>query len=128
MVKKEEKQNYEQLAKLQAMDQQIKMLEQQFATAEMKVKQITQLKEVIKNINYSEKDSCFSEIGLGIYAETKMNKQDKFLINIGANILAKRSKKEIKNILEFQLTKLEEFQQQIINEIERIAKQAEQNV
>lgn len=113
--------NQENQLQMQIMQSQMKNLENQYSNVDMKLAQLAEMKEILEDAGKADESESFSEIGLGIYAETKMKKVEKLLVNIGAGLLVKRSVSEVRAILDSQIEKLGQVQQEIINEIETLS-------
>ena len=110
--------------KLQIMKSQLQSMEQQHAEIDMKKKQLEQMKDIISGFKAEKNAKSLSEIGLGIYAETEMKNVDKLLVNIGSNLLVRRTPKEIAKMLNNQIKILDDIQLEIFAEIEKISTEA----
>ena len=85
---------------LQALDQQIKQIEQNIGILEKQLLEIGNLAENIEEIKKMEKNSkMFSPIGPGIYIESELKDTSEILVNIGSNTMVKKKPDEAKKIL-----------------------------
>ncbi len=107
---------------LQIMQQQAKNLKSQYSQINGKIQQLEYMKDIILNFKAKEGETSFSEIGLGIFAETQTKKRDKFLINIGKNLLVKRTQKEIEEIISSQIKTLQNINEEILADMQKIGK------
>ena len=116
--------NQESQLKLQIMKSQLQSMEQQHAEIDMKKKQLEDMKKIIHEFKAEKGAKAFSEIGLGIYAETEMKDTEKLLVNIGSNLLVKRTPAEVSKMLNKQIKILNDIQSEIFAEIEKISTEA----
>jgi prefoldin alpha subunit len=109
----------EYLLGLQMLEQQANQFEEQLATIDQQIGELTILKNNVNSFEKSDQKDILSEFGRGIFIKAKVEKKE-FLVDVGSKIMVKKSAKEIREIIDSQIKKFEEIKPQIAKRIEQI--------
>lgn len=111
---------------LQLIDAQIKELEKEISALEQRAAEITSLKLSLKALAESKPNSkSFSPIGLGIYSESEIKNTKEVLVNVGADVLVKKTVTEAEEILAKQLSQLDNVTKQLTQNFTNLAGRAQ---
>jgi prefoldin alpha subunit len=75
------------------------------------------LKDALVNLGKEGKKEILANIGKGVFAQAEM-KSKEVLVNIGNNIVLKKTPEETKKIIEQQVVQLMDFKQQFMLQLE----------
>jgi prefoldin alpha subunit len=111
---------------LQYIDTQIAELDKELHAVEQKKVEFLRLSESIDQLNKVKlQTKSFSNIGLGIYSESKITNTKEFIVNVGANTFVKKPSKEVKTLLKRQAEELEKAEMQLQQNIQMLSLQAQ---
>jgi len=110
--------------KINMLDQYMKNVQQQIEAVENEIVELTSLKKGLEELKNSSGKEIFSSIGKNIFIKTRIISEE-LLVRIGGESLVKKSIPETAKIIEFQIVKLEDIKEELINEIEKLNKEAE---
>jgi len=104
MTEEEQKQEMQKhYMELQFLDQQIKQGEQNIQLLDSQLLELGKMVENISDMKTVDKKSkLFSPIGNGIYVESEVTNTEHLFVNIGANVIAKKTPEEATKIVEKQ--------------------------
>jgi len=109
------KENY--IMKLTLLEQKSQKLEEELKGIGQQINELALLKEDIKKIKESKEDEMLSGLGKGIFIKTKMLERE-FVVNVGSNILLKKSPAQVLELIEEQVKQLSEMKTKVVDEIE----------
>ena len=110
--------------KINMLDQYMKNIQQQIEAVENEIMELTSLKKGLEDLKNSSGKEIFSSIGKNIFIKTKIISEE-LLVRIGEKNLVKKSIPETAKIIETQKIKLEHIKEELINEIEKLNREAE---
>ena len=109
------------LIKLSLMEQQSEEAKKQIEQVEEQIKDLEALKLSLEKLGHGkEKDKeMLANLGRGIFLNTKIN-DNKVFVNVGSKILVRRSFPEAAEIINKQISELQEIKHQIMHNIDAI--------
>jgi prefoldin alpha subunit len=111
---------------LQQIDTQISEIDKELRLIEQKRLEFLKLSEDLGKVNDAKANSnSFSNVGAGIFAETKLTNTKEFMINVGANTYVKKSLKEVQALLNTQSAELEKAEVQLQQNMQMLNMQAQ---
>jgi len=110
--------------KINMLDQYMKNIQQQIEAVENEIVELNSLKKGLEELKNSSGKEIFSSIGKNIFVKTKIISEE-LLVRIGGDTLIKKSIPETAKIMEVQIKKLENIKEELLNEIEKLNKEAE---
>jgi len=123
MIKQTDKEVQESYLQLQMIDSQLQQQEKELIAIEQKKQEIVQL---IENIGELRAESnSFSEVGMGIFAQSKLADTKELLVNVGAGVFVRKAPTEIKELLKNQNTQFENLIQQLAQNMQMLSIQAQ---
>jgi prefoldin alpha subunit len=115
----EETQLKEKYLELQMLDQSLNQLNQKRQTLENQMNEFEALKESLKDIKNSKKDSpMHSPLGSGVFIKSEIKDTDNVLVNIGSNIVIERTIEDSTKLVEEQIKELDKMLKQLEKEME----------
>ena len=121
-TKKDIQQEY---AKLQMLDEQIKMLQKQLETYETQLVEIMSMKEAIDEFSKVRPGTeMLVPIGPGIFVKGSVMDTKNLTINVGAGTAVSKTLAEGKELLDLQARDVEQARMTVLKETERIIGQA----
>ena len=92
--------------------------------------QINEINVVIKALddinNIKENNEILVPIANGIFANAKISKNDKLIVNVGQNTLVEKNIEDTKKLISKQLIQLEKYRELIQNELNNLSEKAYQ--
>ena len=104
--------NEEYMMQLSMIQEEARKLEEQLNIINQQVKEFDLLKESLTNIEKVKSEKVLTSLGKGVFVESKIESKE-LLVNIGNNVVLKRSTKETKDIIDKQIGELEKIRIQI---------------
>ncbi len=101
-----EKNNQELLMKINLLQQQAEQFQQQLQAIEQNILELTTLNIDLDEIKGAKGKEILSPIGRGIFVKSKLDSEN-LNVDIGEGIFAKRNVDETKEIVKYQIKKLE---------------------
>ena len=127
MTKKSDEQQMQQAAlEFQIIESQIRQLEEQFNQIETKKTEIEGLEMNLGELKKTKNRESYSDIGLGIYAKTKILDDTNLLVNVGGGIHTFKKVQEIREILKKQSKELDRLSKEIVQNIQSLSMRAQQ--
>ncbi|HDI03185.1 MAG TPA: prefoldin subunit alpha [Candidatus Pacearchaeota archaeon] len=109
------------LVELSVLDSRMKELEQALTLVEKNIAELQQSKQTLEEIKKLKKgNEMLSLVGFGIFAKTGLLDNEKVLINVGSNVVCKKSIDEARKLIEKKLEQALSIYSQLFSEIERI--------
>lgn len=109
------------LVELSVLDARLKELEQALTLVEKNIAELQQSKQTLEEIKKLKKNNeMLSLVGFGIFARTSILDNEKVLINVGSNVVCKKSIDEARKLIEKKLEQALSIYSQLFSEIERI--------
>lgn len=104
----------ERYLELQEFSIQLKQLQEQLTNLEAQIFEMQKTKESIEDLEkMKDKKEILIPIANGIYSKAELNAEDKLIVNIGADLMVKKSFEDTKKLIDEQIQELIK----IINEI-----------
>lgn len=100
------------LMRAQEIEEQAKQIEQNLEIVSQQIEELNDFKETLENFDLSKDKEMLSMLGKGVYAKTEIKEKELF-VNVGANIVVKKSPKETIRVIEEQLKRLKEVKMQL---------------
>ena len=116
-----EKSQQELMMKLNMFEQQIQHLNQQLQAVEEGIVEMNSLSFALDELKGEEGKEILSPLGRGIFTKTKLISED-LVVDIGGKNFVKKSIPDTKNLIGYQLKKLEEVKKGLETEIEKVNK------
>lgn len=110
--------------KISMIEQYMKNVNRQIEAVENEIMELNALKKGIEELKGSSGKETFSSIGKNIFIKTKILSEE-LLVGIGEKNLVKKSIPETAKAIKTQVIKLEAIKEELINEIEKLNKEAE---
>jgi len=104
----------------QLVGQQLQQIEQQISTIDLQTKELTDLKDNLKELKNYSKKIIHTSIGAGIFLESELKNTDDVLLNVGAGVIIKKDTESAIKIIENQIEELKSIQSQMQSEFERL--------
>ncbi|MFH1682790.1 MAG: prefoldin subunit alpha [Candidatus Woesearchaeota archaeon] len=109
----------------QFIGEKIKQLQQQVQTIDEQTVEIMATIQSIDDFSsLKDKSSILVPINNGIFAKATLNKEDKLLVNVGAQIVVSKSLEETKGLIEKQKLELEKLKVNVAVNIQKLAERA----
>ena len=109
------------LVELSVLDSRMRELEQALTLVEKNIAELQQSKQTLEEIKKLKKgNEMLSLVGFGIFAKTGLLDNEKVLINVGSNVVCKKSIDEARKLIEKKLEQALSIYSQLFSEIERI--------
>lgn len=126
MVKDKKREEAEQLyLQLQLLDNQLQQIQQELTNIESKQQELLALKESLGVFGKLKKSSrAMAQIGMGIYAESKIESNKELLVNVGAQVYVKKKIEEVGALIEKQIKELKKAEQELIKSAQILSLQA----
>ena len=90
--------------------------------------QIHELEEFTKNLDFivkSKEREMLSSLGRRVYMKTKIEDKNKLFVDIGAGVVLRKTPEEAKDIVNEQISRLQDFRKQIASQLELYYKELE---
>ena len=107
------------LIKLSMMEQEAEKLREQINLIEQQILEFNILAESLQKIENSKSKEILSNLGKGVFLKTEI-KDSELFVNIGSNVVLKKKPKEAIEIINKQITQLEEMRKIMLNDIEKM--------
>ena len=111
------KQDY--LLKLSILQQEAGKIEEQLQLVNQQIAEFEILKMSLEKISKSGREEILAPVGKGVYLRTKPLENELF-VNIGANIVLKKTPKEAEKIIDSQINELGKLKEDLVGNIEKI--------
>ena len=118
-MKKQELQQF--ILEFQLVDQQLKMLQQQLIMLEQQAAEITSMIDNLEQLkSVKEKTKTFAQLGPGISIETTLDEPSRVLVNVGANIVVKKTLPETQDMLKSQIDEIKKMTENMQSEVQKL--------
>jgi prefoldin alpha subunit len=107
------------LMKINVLGQEAEKLEQQIQVIEQQAKELVEIRQSIEEISSNKNKEILSNLGKGIFIETQVKKSE-LMINIGSNVLVKKTPAEALEIIDTQLKQLSEGKGDLAEKVEEL--------
>jgi prefoldin alpha subunit len=109
----------EKLIKMQIFEQEANQLEEQIKLIHQEVIGLTELKGELKNLEKMENNEIFAEVKKGIYVKGVLKKEN-LLVEIGSKIFVPKSFSEVDEVIDKEIKKLHNANEEIAERIIQI--------
>jgi len=111
---------------LQLIENQLVEIQEQVIQVENKKQEILNLQEGLKEIGKSKSNiNSFSQIGLGIYAKSKILDTKKLIVNVGADLFVEKNVNDISKILKKQFVQFKDLSKNLTQNYQILTIQAQ---
>jgi len=125
MAEKKDSQKQEYMMQLSMLDKQAKELQQQIGQVNQQIKQYDDLKGSLDDVGkVKEGEEMLAPIGRGIFFKSEI-KDKKLLVNVGENIILKKTPEGAKKIVDKQVKELEKIKKELEGNVQELNKQVE---
>ena len=125
MEKDAEKEVRKKYIELQLMEQQMKQLQE---NAKVLDSQLAELIGVIQSLedfkSVENKTRLWVPISNGIFTKAELIDNRELMVNVGADVVVKKSAEETKSLIAGQMDEIKKVQQKVVEELQRIAVKA----
>jgi prefoldin alpha subunit len=104
----------------QILQQKLMEIENQLNQVEQKKQELAMVSESISSLGGKTNVEIMVPIGMGVLGKAKLLDSNEFLINIGSNIVVKKSAEETKQLIESQIVELDRAKELFEQELQRI--------
>ena len=116
-----EKEMQQKYMEYQMLEQQGKQIEKQLKQVDTQADEIDKISECIEDISKPEASKkMFIPVSSGVYLQGEISDPDTFLVNVGSNVLVKKTASETKELIVKQKGELERAKAQIMEEHSKI--------
>ena len=115
-----EKQDTTKMLEQHMLGQQMQQMQQQMLVLDQQIQELGQLNSDLSSLQDQENAKTFSPLGGGVFVESEIKKSDAVFLNVGANIIVKKPKKQAIEIIERQIDQLKQIQQQFEQEATKL--------
>ena len=115
------------LIRLSMLEQEGRKLEEQLQLINQQLQEFQVLNLSLEKLNKTEEKEILAGLGRGIYFKTEL-KDKKLFVNVGDNIILKKSPEETIEIINKQIRQLEGMKEKLLIEIENINHQLQELV
>lgn len=109
--------NEELIMKLSVLQQEAGKIEEQIQLVNQQIQEFEGLKSSLEKFENGQE--MLAGLGKGVYFKCK-TEDDKLLVNIGENVVLRKTRKETAKIIDKQILNLEKFKENLLNQIEKI--------
>ncbi|MDD5177731.1 MAG: prefoldin subunit alpha [Candidatus Nanoarchaeia archaeon] len=109
--------NEERLLELQTISYQIQQLQEQLQLIEEQFMELSVLSESLESLKHSKASDGLIPVGAGVFIEGAIKNTEKVILNVGSNVMVKKSIEDAKNLVEKQIHETREVAEQIKEEI-----------
>ena len=109
------------------LDQQIKQFQEQIQSIDMKLIELSTLKQALQDMPaIKEKSEILTPISNGVFIKAKVQKTDKLLINVGNNVVVEKTLKESQILLDKKFNEVESLRNESLSEMEKLIRRAQE--
>ena len=98
-------------------------LEQSLQLADTQIQELEQFKDNLGFLIKSKEKEILSSLGKGVFLKSKIQDKEKLFVEVGSNVIVKKTPEETKKIVENQIRRLNEANLQIVAQLEVCHKQ-----
>jgi len=110
----------------QVIEQQIKQITKQVQELDNKMLELEYLKKSLDELSGVKKDTeILAPISPGIFIKAKLATSDELLVNVGGNAVVGKDIKGTKDLLDFQITEIENLRTQLITEMSNLSENSQ---
>lgn len=102
----------------QMIERQHQELEQNLELVETQISELEQFREELGFLIKSKEKKALSLLGRGVYMETSIQDKTKLFVEVGSNVVVKKTPEEAMNVIEGQVSRLKNARLKIISHIE----------
>lgn len=99
---------------MRAIEQQMKQLQQQIAILENQVQEFENSADSIEKLKSKSGEEIMVPVNAGIYAKAELKHNDRFVVNVGANVAVEKSGDETIDILKKQVDEMRQYREQML--------------
>jgi prefoldin alpha subunit len=117
----ENKQDTAKLLEKHLLSQQLQNIQQQIMSLDHQITELENLSLDLSTLRDQDNSKTFSPLGGGIYVETEIKKSDSVLLNVGSNILVKKSREDAQRLVKQQIKQLKNIKTQLEAELNKLS-------
>ncbi|MEM4336639.1 MAG: prefoldin subunit alpha [Candidatus Woesearchaeota archaeon] len=111
---------------MQAIQQQMKQMYQQIKIIENQVQEFEEVAEAVKNLKDKTGSEIFASLGGGVFARGELKHNNKFIVNIGANVAVEKNGDETFELLKKQIEELKSYKEQLLKGMQLLESRAKE--
>ncbi|MBN2112070.1 prefoldin subunit alpha [Candidatus Woesearchaeota archaeon] len=124
---KKEKELQQKFVEFQMLQQQASQLQKQIQQMHMQKKEIESITQNLDELNRAEKGAeILAPVASGIFAKASLENKDDFLVNVGNNVVVKKSLAEVKELLSKQAEEVGKVEKKMSSNLHEIASAIQQ--
>jgi len=104
----------------QILQQKLMEIESQLNQIEQKKQELAMVAESISSLKGKDEAEIMVPIGMGVLGKARLLDSNEFLVNIGSNVVVKKSAEETRQLIEAQISELDRARELFEKELERI--------
>lgn len=113
---------------LQILEQQIQQLQHQAQILQQQHQELLALKEAIQEISkVKENSESLIPLGAGVYIKGEIKDTKNIIMNVGANVTTEKTTKEALDIVEEQITHVQNLLERLSSDLEKTTTSAQQS-
>lgn len=121
MIKMENQKIKEKYMEMQYIEQHMKKIEEKLEEIDIQINEINSTKDALNDFNkLKEEKESLVPIANGIFINAKIRNNNKFLINIGNNIITEKTYDEAIKIMDEQLNEINSYQQKLFEQMNQM--------
>jgi len=105
------------IMQLSMLQQQAEKIEEQIKMINQQILEIEALREALDKLETSKDKEILASMGKGVFIKAEVKSKD-VLVNVGNNIIVKKTPEETKQIISHQIGQLAEFKQQFMIQLQ----------
>ncbi len=122
-MKDEERQKN--LARLQFVASQLRQAEEQQGILQEKITELAKVKQALEDLKSIKRDAkTYSQVGSGVYVESKFASADEVLVAVGAGVVVKKEIAEAQKVVDEQLAQTQKYAEQVNQGVHVLTEQA----
>ena len=126
MEEKTQQKAQEMYMELKQIEQQMKQLQKQIEVVESQTMEVMDVAESLDELkSIAEAKEILVPISNGIFARAHIKSPEKFLVNVGANVVVEKSALDTKKLVNKQSAELTRFREDMMRQLEKFAVNAQ---
>ena len=113
-----DEQKQELILKASFFEKQAQEIEQQLSLINHEIREFHLLKENLSSLNFSKEKEMLASIGKGIFLEAKSLSSKDFFVDVGSNVIVKKTLEETHTLIKAQIEKFEHAQVELLQKLE----------
>jgi len=116
----------EKYIELQVLDQQIKNIQKQLQMIDDQMIELIITRQSIDELkDVKLKSEILSPIASGIFVKSDIKDNNEFIVNVGSNVAVKKTREEVKELIEKQLYEIKNVQNELLVNLQKMVLEAQ---